>query len=457
MSRIVGATLGLLIGVATLAQVHGQNQAPTPAPVPAAAPVSTPGAQEPSRLVKAWAALIQAMDQIEQFAAIGELSAIHNEDFALASALAILRRDTRLDTPARQEELNGTLTRCGRQIGDVHEAADAFNLPDTRARLDILRAAYRQLQGFYAEDVLAPARRLASVTACPMHRDVVGTSTSLCSKCGMALDQPVRVSLLSVGGQPAQHTVRAAMATDAPLAAGETVAGTLRLTQLTGAPLLLTDLRVVHTQRIHLLVVDPTLTDYHHLHPQPTSVPGEYAFTFTPATSGPYRAWADVRTTYAGFQEYAMADLPGTEPAPAGQPAVGDRRVTLRADVGGLRYALVLGGPAVTAGDVMPATLRVTDNKGRPFTRLEPVMDTFAHLVAFNEDWQTVLHLHPKGAKTLKDADRGGPELEFQIYATKAGFYRLFAQVQIDGRATFVPFGLTVGAATPASAPASKP
>ena len=54
------------------------------------------------------------------------------------------------------------------------------------------------------------------------------------------------------------------------------------------------DLIEVHTQKIHLLINDASLTDYHHEHPKPTDMPGEYAFAFTPSNPGPYRIWADV-------------------------------------------------------------------------------------------------------------------------------------------------------------------
>ncbi len=71
-------------------------------------------------------------------------------------------------------------------------------------------------------------------------------------------------------------------------------------------------------------------------------------------------------------------------------------------------------------------------------------MGTFAHLVGFNEDAETVFHMHPIGAPISNENERGGPELDFKIYATKAGFVRLFAQVQIGGRQVFVPFGIRV-------------
>jgi len=77
-------------------------------------------------------------------------------------------------------------------------------------------------------------------------------------------------------------------------------------------------------------------------------------------------------------------------------------------------------------------------------TELEPIMGAFAHLVAFHADGKTVLHMHPKGMQRVTPNDRGGPELEFQFYSPRPGFYRLFAQTQIKGEQKCAPFGLVV-------------
>ena len=71
-------------------------------------------------------------------------------------------------------------------------------------------------------------------------------------------------------------------------------------------------------------------------------------------------------------------------------------------------------------------------------------MGAFAHLVAFNQDGKTVLHIHPEGAELQNPAARGGPILNFKLYAPTTGFYRLFAQTQIEGQPRFVRFNLTV-------------
>jgi hypothetical protein len=71
-------------------------------------------------------------------------------------------------------------------------------------------------------------------------------------------------------------------------------------------------------------------------------------------------------------------------------------------------------------------------------------MAAFAHLVAFNEDRKTVLHIHPEGPEPDKPEARGGPTLKFKLYAPTSGFYRLYAQTQIMDEPKFAPFNINV-------------
>jgi hypothetical protein len=205
---------------------------------------------------------------------------------------------------------------------------------------------------------------------------------------------------------------------------------------------LLDDLLEMHTKKIHLLINDRSLSDYHHEHPTPTGVPGEYAFSFTPEKPGPYRVWADVVPAATSIQEYVVADIPAvTEPA-----ALTDRMTVSTAIVHGRTYVLKLntGGKPIHAGQTVIGTMAVADADGKPFVALEPVMGAFAHIVGFNEDLKTVLHIHPYSKEPANPADRAGPVFAFKFYAPVAGFYRLYGQVQIDGASQFPPFGVTV-------------
>jgi len=234
--------------------------------------------------------------------------------------------------------------------------------------------------------------------------------------------------------------VRASVRIAALLTVGQPVAALLQLQRPNGDPVLPSDLIETHTKKIHLLIVDSSLTDYHHEHPVPTRNPGEYSFNFTPSKPGSYGVWADVRPYPLGLQEYAMTDIPA---ATTGEPLT-NRTVIFKATVDGLNYELILAQKTIQVGRPALARLRITTADGNGFTQLEPLMATFAHLVGFNQDYKTVIHMHPKGAPVLDPAARGGPELEFQIYALQPGFVRLFAQVQIEGRSRFAPFGLQI-------------
>src|SRR4051812_3659135 len=131
-------------------------------------------APELPRVVKAWAALMQAMTLVEESVATKELSAIHREDTALATAIAVLQGEI---VPAGRDgrpELASALAAFGPQVGELHEAADAGDIGEAHVQLQKLLAVYARIKTFYPETVLAPARRLAETYACPMHRDVVG-------------------------------------------------------------------------------------------------------------------------------------------------------------------------------------------------------------------------------------------------------------------------------------------
>lgn len=71
-------------------------------------------------------------------------------------------------------------------------------------------------------------------------------------------------------------------------------------------------------------------------------------------------------------------------------------------------------------------------------------MRAFGHIVAINEDFETIAHVHPMGKKLLSPSERGGPELTFHFVPKKAGFYKIWIQIQIDKKDIYVPFGIKV-------------
>jgi hypothetical protein len=143
-----------------------------------------------------------------------------------------------------------------------------------------------------------------------MHPEVPGKKNALWDKCGMPLDTFVQLSpfVLPEGARPAK-IVKASVNTNEPVQVGMRTNTRLYLTNLLGEPILARDLREVHTQKIHLLIVDKSLSDYHHEHPNQTGKPGQYDFSFAPQKPGPYHVWADVQPYITGLQEYAPAQI----------------------------------------------------------------------------------------------------------------------------------------------------
>lgn len=222
---------------------------------------------------------------------------------------------------------------------------------------------------------------------------------------------------------------------------GREVQAVVSLHTGSGKPIAPEDLLVTHTRRLHLLIVDPTLTDYQHLHPEPTRRPGEWAVAFTPRREGVYRIFADFTPAATGRGLYASADLgvsaagaigAGEAPRPGQVAARGEYRFTLAA----------LPQPA-RAGRPIDLSFTVARRDEAP-VKLEPVMGAEAHLVAFDAARSGFAHLHPVENERAKTPATKATVLNFKLTIPRAGPYTVWAQVNLGGREEFVPFALEV-------------
>jgi hypothetical protein len=426
----------LVVSCLLAAPAAAQEEEGPPPPPPTEQEIASVPLDAPD--VKALAVLVQSQTSIEESVGSGELGQVHNEDMFLYAALGVLRTAA---AQAGREHVVSALQGAARAVADVHEAADAFDRALAKTRLEPLARAFQMVYDFHEPVRVIAARRVADSYTCAMHPDIVGKHGATCGKCAMALDVPSRIRLQPSTSTTLPRMVYARIRPDRTLAAGEAVSATLTLQSRIEQPIQVFELREVHTKKIHLLIIDESLTDYHHEHPVPGDKPGEYRFTFTPRKPGPYRAWADVQPLLTGVQEYAMTDMPAPDGAPGGAL---EKTFARRGELEGLRYELTLGSEPIRAGEPAEAHVRILGAKGKPFAALEPLMGAFAHLVGFHEDHKTILHMHPIESRRLEPDDRGGPDLTFRIYTDTPGYYRLFLQVQIGGVSKFVPFGVEV-------------
>jgi hypothetical protein len=434
MSKGLSAVLAACLAASHLVAQEEEPPGPPPPTAEEIAAVPLDDAE-----VKSLAILVQSHNSIAESVSSGELGQVHNEDMFLYAALGFLRKQV-ADNPDKQHVVSA-LQALGRAVADVHEAADEFNREKAKERVAPMTRAFEMVYDFHDRVRVLAARGLADRFTCPMHPEIVGTRVDTCGKCAMALDVPARIRLQPSTSTSLPRLVYATVRTDKALEVGQEIPAVLSLKSRIEAPIQLFELREVHTKKIHLLIIDESLTDYHHEHPVPAEAPGEYRFTFTPRKPGPYRAWADVQPLLTGVQEYAKTDIvaPGSapgEPMEKAFPRVGEHE--------GLKYELTLASETIKAGEPVAAHVKVTGADGKPFTGLEPLMGAFAHLVGFHEDRKTILHMHPIETRKLEAADRGGPDLDFRIYTDTPGYYRLFFQVQIGGMSKFIPFGIDV-------------
>lgn len=224
---------------------------------------------------------------------------------------------------------------------------------------------------------------------------------------------------------------------DLPASPGRESRLTLTLATSTGKSIGPADLLVQHTRKLHLLVIDPTLRDYQHIHPEPGVKDGEWLFSITPRLAGTYRVFADLMPVPTGRSLYAGADLPVT-----GDVAVNTNVLAWETDVEGYHFKLTPNA-ALQAGKSAELVFTVTRPDGGTVP-LEPVMDAYAHLVAFDAGNSGFAHLHPKETSLTPAPNAAKPALTFQITIPNAGVYVIWAQVKLAGREVFAPFWFEV-------------
>jgi hypothetical protein len=237
----------------------------------------------------------------------------------------------------------------------------------------------------------------------------------------------------------ARSPVTLALASDSPPRQGRETRFTLTLRTASGKPIAPEDLLVAHTKKLHLMVVDPTLQDYQHIHPVPGRRPGDWNFAMTPERAGVYRVFADFTPVATARGLYASTDF--NVPGEVAQIIRAPNTTYL---LGGFKFELL--GPGLWhARNPIDLRLRIespgTEKKPVP---LQPVMGAFAHLVAFDEPRSGFAHLHPQETDLSKPLDSLRPELHFKVSFPQPGRYVIWAEVNLGGDLAFTSFWIDV-------------
>lgn len=365
-----------------------------------------------SSIGQAWSDVKSVAESCGKAISAGNLKPIHEETEKADAAIKYLQNAGGVQDPEKKPRAEAALKQLLSLSGDLHAAADANDVPKSAQVLKKFEGVMKLIEIQYPAEALQTPSGMGAMD----HGDDHHMETA------------------------AVATTQVSVTTENPLTVGKKASVTVKLIKPDGTPMLLSDLKEAHTEKIHLLINDLSLGDYHHEHPTATATPGEYQFTFTPSKSGPYRVWADLVPVATGAQEYAVADIAAsTESEP-----ISNRKPNTSVEVDGLKYEITFENPSLKAGEATLGKLRITTPDGKVYTQLEPVMGAYSHIVGFSEDLKSIAHIHPMGTEPSKPTDRGSGELEFHLLPAKAGLMRLYAQVRINGQDKFAPFTLEI-------------
>lgn len=235
------------------------------------------------------------------------------------------------------------------------------------------------------------------------------------------------------------YPVRMELETGSPLVAGQEQEITLRLETSGGMPIAGHELAITHTEKMHIMLIDPSVEDYHHIHPEVMGTDGRYRFRFTPKSSGPYAVYAEIVPLRTRRQVIATGHL-----EVSGESRKGHFESNRICQSSGLYFELFGDDDRLKTGRDYRFELRVSEDGGNA-ADLESIMGAKGHLVAFDAERRGFAHMHPISSVRAEkpSADAEAP-LAFLFNVPNPGWYRIFAQVQVDGAVVFGRFDLWV-------------
>ena len=393
---------------------------------------------DPLTSEEAWNVIRLATSNIERLIRDERHSEVVDQISLCGPALRLIARTPvpGLDQAQRDDQI----ARAFRSVNLIARDGMAGNAQGVAAVFKAFQATLKELaQGF------SPQTLAAEIYHCVDHPEtaLVEAKGALCDKCQRPLHAR-RIPYSFVYVEPGRPTLVASVRGGSSIAKGKKTELTLALHTPDARAVPPAALMVTHTQRVHIIIADPGLTDYHLTHALPGAKEGEYTFSFTPALDAPYRLWAAAVPCATGLLEYAMADIRAAH-QPAAPPVLTDSH---RGATDGCQFQITFpsgsrSSPTAQAGRLQLLRLHVTDATGQPVTTLEPFMNAFAHITGFYADQQTVFQLHPLGGDVLSEVLRGGPTLDFKFFPPKSGAMKLFCTVRVAGKLVTVPFVVT--------------
>lgn len=227
------------------------------------------------------------------------------------------------------------------------------------------------------------------------------------------------------------------------LTAGKPATVTLIIRDIeSGEAITLDNLQYHNKQRIHAWLIDPTFTNIQHIHPESTTTPYNFNFTFTPKISGSYIVWADISPLATQKQELLQGWI-GTK-----DYAFNERIQSYTTAMNGYVFNLSFDVPPMV-GQTSTVNLNVTDPQNKPVRWMVDDSARFGiaeypSIVGFYDDNEHIItETQDISTRTSYDGYEG-PDIKFKITPTQAGFVKTFVRIVINDKEMFIPFGIVI-------------
>ncbi len=212
---------------------------------------------------------------------------------------------------------------------------------------------------------------------------------------------------------------------------------------------------LVHHERVlHAVIIGSDLRTFAHIHPEDLGpITGEilnkatFPLRFTFPKSGAYLLGIDFATQDGLYSKTAMLNV-------SGQPKMGapSMYALRQKDFGAYHMTLDLPPTRIHAGEEAAFRFRIA-KRGKPVTDLGPYLGAPMHLAVVRSDLTQFIHAHGYspgdlhmrlGHREAAPSERYGPEIDADITFPTNGMYKIFCQVQHNGKVLLFDFMVKV-------------
>ncbi len=194
------------------------------------------------------------------------------------------------------------------------------------------------------------------------------------------------------------------------------------------------DLNISHQKILHMVIYDPSLREFQHIHPQFTgSADATWTVDATFTVNGYYWVWAqgELATGSVEFSAPARLSVISGKPAWPAPPNLSDIR---KGDDSG--SVITLSNTTLTAGKQAMLNM-IFSRKNGSQPQLSPYLGDIAHVIAASSDGDSLEHVHPMAGSTPTTA-------MLHVTFPEAGYYKLWVQFIDGGVLKTVPLSVQV-------------